>query len=96
MGDHFQKLADKQDEERGGAPAKDAAEVAAEKRAHAEVQRAMSNPEVAAILQEPAVQAILQKLQAGRSLEMEGEMRDPEMMRKLKVLADAGLIGMHR
>jgi hypothetical protein len=35
-------------------------------------------------------------MQAGRSLEVQGEMRDPEMMRKLSVLAAAGLIGIHK
>ena len=31
----------------------------------------------------------------GRSLEVEAEMRAPDTMRKLRRLAEAGLIGMH-
>ena len=54
----------------------------------------MSDPEIAAILREPAVQAVLDKLQQGRAVEVEAQMRRPEMMAKLRRLAQAGLIGM--
>lgn len=92
MGDHFTKLADAKDAEgaKGAAPTPPVS--AEEQKAQADVALAMTKPEVAAILQEPAVQEVIRKLQAGRSIEVEKEMRHPEMMRKLRVLAAAGLI----
>ena len=106
MGDHFTALADANDAQAGpgaggsgmaarGAPAVEPKpESAAERSAREAAERAMSDPEIAAILREPAVQAVLDKLQQGRAVEVEAQMRSPEMMAKLRRLAQAGLIGM--
>jgi len=55
----------------------------------------MSDPEVRAIVAEPKIQQLLQNMQTGQSFELEKAIAtDPEVVRKLKKLSAAGLIGM--
>jgi len=103
MGDHFSKLAETQGGGggRGGAARQAASEPLItpakskeEKLAEETAARAMADPEVVAILADVRVQAVLSKLQQGKSVEVEAEMRDPQMMLKLRKLSQVGLIGM--
>ena len=98
MGEHFSSLADKQDEEKARAgPALTPEEVLTpeQKKAQEVAQRAMSDPEVRAIVAEPKIQELLATMQSGKPFELEKAMRtDPEVVKKLKKLKEAGLINM--
>ena len=98
MGEHFTALADKQDEEKARTgPALTAEEVLTpeQKKAQEVAQRAMSDPEVRAIVAEPKIQELLATMQSGQPFELERAMRtDPEVVKKLKKLKEAGLINM--
>jgi len=94
MGEHFSALGE-EGAAREAAIRPAAVETAEERSAREAADKALRDPEVVAILQEPRMQALLQRLHEGRSLEVEAEMRAPDTMRKLRRLAEAGLIGMH-
>jgi hypothetical protein len=89
MGEHFTKLAEKEEAEQ-------APKMTPEQRKAQEVaQTAMADPEVRTIVQEPKVQALLQQMQSGQPFELEAAVKsDPEMVRKLRKLSEAGLINM--
>ena len=93
MGEHFSALGE-EGAAREAAIRPAAVETAEERSAREAADKALRDPEVVAILQEPRMQALLQRLHEG-SLEVEAEMRAPDTMRKLRRLAEAGLIGMH-
>ena len=114
MGEHFSKLADKQDEERKangqpplpgldpnqpfGTAAAAAAGVAMtpeQRKAQEVAQKAMADPEVRQIVQEPKIQELLANMQSGKPFELEKAMAtDPEVVKKLKKLSEAGLLQM--
>lgn len=98
MGDHFTELADKQEKEQEAQRrARGEPELTPEqKKAHEVAQKAMMDPEVRAIVAEPRIQKLLGDMQAGKAFELEAAARsDPDIVRKLKKLSEAGLIGMH-
>jgi len=92
MGEHFTSLADKQEAEK----AKSQEQLTPEQRKAQEVAaQAMADPEVREIVAEPKVQQLLQQMQMGAPYELERKLRtDPDLVRKLKKLKDAGLINM--
>jgi len=96
MSEHFSALADKQEAEKRAEEERVAASLTPEQRKAQEVaQAAMSDPEVRAIVAEPKIQQLLQNMQTGQSFELEKAIAtDPEVVRKLKKLSAAGLIGM--
>jgi ABC-type lipoprotein release transport system permease subunit len=66
-----------------------------QRKAQEVAQTAMADPEVRTIVQEPKVQALLQQMQSGQPFELEAAVKsDPEMVRKLRKLSEAGLINM--
>lgn len=93
MGEHFTALADKQEAEKKAAEPVLTPE---QKKAQEVANNAMADPEVRAIVAEPKIQALLANMQAGKAFELEAEARrDPDIVRKLRKLSEAGLIGMH-
>ena len=92
MGDHFNALAEKQEAER----AKVQPQLTPEQRKAQEVaQQAMADPEVREILADARIQNLLHNMQQGKPFELEREMRtNPDIVRKLRTLSEAGLIGM--
>ena len=97
MGDHFTELADKQEKEQKEKLRQAEAMLTPEERKSKEVaEKAMQDPEVRTIVQDPKIQALLQNMQSGKSFELERAAReDPDVVRKLRKLSEAGLIGMH-
>jgi len=93
MSDHFTAMGESQEEKRQEQqqPPIQAVKTPEEEFA----MKAMQDPEVAAILQDKEVQQVLQSLQMGKSHEVEGPMKRPDMIKKLQRLSQAGLIGMH-
>lgn len=97
MGDHFNELADKQEKE-GKVPPPPPQPVLTpeQKKAQEVANKAMADPEVRAIVADPAIQKLLGEMQSGKAFELEAAAaRDPDIVRKLKKLSEAGLIGMH-
>lgn len=93
MGEHFTALADKQDAERKAA--EEAALTPEQRKAKEVAETAMQDEEVRKIVQDPKVQQLLAQMQMGRPFELEQAMKsDPDLVRKLRKLSEAGLINM--
>lgn len=96
MGDHFTALADKQEKEGKKSAPPEVVLTPEQKKAQEVADKAMADPEVRAIVAEPAIQKLLGEMQAGKPFELEAEARkNPDIVRKLRKLSEAGLIGMH-
>ena len=99
MGEHFTALADKEDEEKKKQQEAQAmmqpALTPEQKKAQEVAQQAMADPEVRAIVAEPKIQELLANMQSGKPFELEHAMRtDPDVVRKLRKLSQAGLLNM--
>ena len=95
MGEHFGALADKQEEEKRASEAAQPVLTPEQQKAQDVAQRAMADPEVREIIADPRIQKLLQDMQSGRPFELDAAARsDPDVVRKLRKLSAAGLIGM--
>ena len=96
MGDHFTSLAEKQEAAQSEPATKArAAKTPEERKAEEVAEGAMADPEVRQIVADPRIQTLLRGIQSGQPIELEHASRtDPDVVRKLKKLSDAGLIGM--
>ena len=66
-----------------------------QRKAQEVAQKAMQDEEVRKIVQDPKVQQLLAQMQMGRPFELEQAMKsDPDLVRKLRKLSEAGLINM--
>ena len=96
IGLYLELLGEKQEAEQKAKAPPEPALTPEQKKAQEVAQHAMGDPEVREILQDPKIQSLLQNMQSGVSFELERAMRsDPEVVRKLKKLTEAGLINMH-
>lgn len=96
MGEHFTALAEKEEAEKAAQAPPEPPPMTPEQRKAQEVaQSAMADPEVRAIVQEPQIQQLLHNMQNGVPFELDKMMRsDPEVVRKLRKLKEAGLLNM--
>lgn len=95
MGEHFSALADKQESERASSAPAAPVLTPEQQKAQDVAQHAMADPEVREIVADPRIQALLQSMQSGREFELDAAARsDPDVVRKLRKLSEAGLIGM--
>jgi len=97
MGEHFTALAEKQEAERaakGEAPIQEAL-TPEQKKAQEVAQKAMADPEMREIVADPKIQELLASMQSGKPFELDKMMRtDPEVVRKLRKMSEAGLLQM--
>merc|ERR1719409_446446 len=96
MGEHFTELAEKQEKEQKRHAPPEPVLTPEQKKAQEVATKAMADPEVKAILEDPLIQKLLGDMQAGKAFELEAAAaRNPDIVRKLRKLSEAGLIGMH-